>query len=446
MATHAFTDTRGRLRGAADALVNESIDGVTSSELGADIIEIRLAVDRLEAECLRRLHRFHADRGAQSDGGGTTVSWLRRSCGMTAKAAAYRVHLARTLGEMPATLDSARAGRASFTNVAMIGHLAGAVGVEPVKEFEHILLPAAEALDPGRMRRATESTRLSIDPDGVLADANRAHLERWLDCDQTYGGVFMLRGQFDAEGGALLKTAIDALSHGLSSGEQRLPSQRRADALVEMATAQLRCGDHRDVHGQRPHLTLTVSADTLRSRGTGSETGATPHRQTWSADVGAGDVLHRQTWSTDSETGDTLRVVAVPQAAELGGVGPIHPEIARRIACDAVRTVVTVAPTADDSSWITGSPAVPLSVGRATRTIPSSIRTALVLRDGGCRFPGCDRPPAWTDGHHIIHWADGGPTELDNLVSLCRSHHRQVHEEGWRIHIADGSAVVEPPP
>jgi hypothetical protein len=70
----------------------------------------------------------------------------------------------------------------------------------------------------------------------------------------------------------------------------------------------------------------------------------------------------------------------------------------------------------------------------------------LVVRDQGCRFPGCDRPPAWTDGHHIIHWADGGPTELANLVSLCRSHHRQVHEEGWRIHIADGSAVVEPPP
>jgi hypothetical protein len=197
-----------------------------------------------------------------------------------------------------------------------------------------------------------------------------------------------------------------------------LPSQRRADALVEMAATQLRCGEHRDVHGQRPHLTLTVSADTLRAR--------TPR--------------------TDAASDDTLRVVAIAQPAELGRVGPIHPEIARRIACDAVRTVVTVAANADDSSWITGAPALPLSVGRATRTIPASIRTALVVRDQGCRFPGCDRPPAWTDGHHIIHWADGGPTELENLVSLCRSHHRRVHEEGWRIHIADGNAVVEPPP
>jgi hypothetical protein len=352
---------------------------------------------------------------------------------MTAKAAAYRVHLARTLGEMPAMLDSARAGRASFTNVAMIAHLAGAVGVEQVQPYEDILLTAAEALEPRQMRVATEAVRLRIDPDGVLADANHAHERRWLECDETYGGVFVLRGQFDAEGGAVLKTAIDALSHGMTRGEHRSGSARRADALVDMAATQLRCGDHRDVHGQRPHLTLTVSAETLRSGSprTDAETGLT---------------LRHQTRSTDAASDDTLRVVAVPQAAELGGVGPIHPEIARRIACDAVRTVVTVAPAPDDSSWITGTPAVPLSVGRATRTIPSSIRTALVLRDQGCRFPGCDRPPAWTDGHHIIHWADGGPTEIQNLVSLCRSHHRRVHEEGWRIHIADGSAVVEAPP
>jgi hypothetical protein len=143
--------------------------------------------------------------------------------------------------------------------------------------------------------------------------------------------------------------------------------------------------------------------------------------------------------------GNAMRPADAP--AELRGVGPIHPETARRIACDAVRTVVTVAAPPDASAWTAvGAPVVPLSVGHATRTIPAPIRTALVLRDQGCRFPGCDRPPAWTDGHHIIHWSDGGPTELANLVSLCRPHHRRVHEERWRIHIADGVAVVEPPP
>src|ERR1700674_5260322 len=112
-----------------------------------------------------------------------------------------------------------------------------------------------------------------------------------------------------------------------------------------------------------------------------------------------------------------------------------------------VRTVVTLAPPADGSAWTAMRPrALPLSVGRATRILSAHTRAALRLRDQGCRFPGCDRPPAWTDGHHIIHWPDGGPTELDNLVSLCRPHHRAVHEQGWRIRIADGIAVVEPPP
>jgi hypothetical protein len=204
----------------------------------------------------------------------------------------------------------------------------------------------------------------------------------------------------------------------MSRDEARSPSKRRADALVEMAVTQLRCGDHRDVHGQRPHLTVTVSADTLRN--------------------------HPR--STDAGGDDPVRSRAMAVPAELHGVGPIHSETARRIACDAVRTVVTIAPFDGDAAWMQSTPAVPLSVGRATRTIPAPIRTALVLRDQGCRFPGCDRPPAWTDGHHIIHWADGGPTELDNLVSLCRRHHRRVHEEGWRIHVAEDSAVVEPPP
>jgi hypothetical protein len=407
MEAFALPDARGRVDEAVDALVDESIDGCSTHALGADLIDIRRAIDRLEAEFVRRLHRFDRDHGALADGGVGTVSWLRANAGMTAKAAAYRVHLARTLGELPAALDSARAGRASFSNVTMIAHLAEDVGVAQVAPLESILVGAAETLGPGVMRTLTQVIRLQLDPDGVLADDNHAHERRWFECEQTYGGVFILRGALDAEGGALVKTAIDALSHAMSRGETRSGSQRRADALVDLAATQLRCGDHRDVHGQRPHLTVTVSAETLRA----------------GAD-------------------------AAP--AVLSGVGPIHPATARRIACDAVRTVVTVATLGltDDAaaSTVESGRTLPLSVGRATRTIPAPIRTALRLRDQGCRFPGCDRPPAWTDGHHIIHWSDGGPTELDNLVSLCRPHHRAVHEQGWRIHIDGRRAVVDPPP
>src|SRR6202140_4252432 len=328
MEAFAIPDARGRVNEAVDALVDESIDELSTHALGADLVDIRRAIDRLEAEFVRRLHRFHCARGAQADGGGSTVSWLRR-CGMTAKAAAYRVHLARTLGELPATLESARAGRASFSNVTVIAHLAEDVGVEQVAPLEGILVGAAETLEPVAMRTLAQATRLRLDPDGVLAGDNHAHERRWFECEQTYGGVFVLRGELDAEGGALVKTAIDALSHGVSRGEMRPGSQRRADALVDLAATQLRCGDHRDVHGQRPHLTVTVSADTLHS----------------GADA---------------------------QPAELSGVGPIHPETARRIACDAVRTVVTVAPPAESWAATAGSTrAEPLSGGRAPRPLPA---------------------------------------------------------------------------
>jgi hypothetical protein len=208
----------------------------------------------------------------------------------------------------------------------------------------------------------------------------------------------VLRGELDAEGGALVRTALDALSAAAGPSDERKGWQRRADALVDLASRQLQSGDLPTAHGQRPHLTVTVSLDALQRR-----EGTAP--------------------------------------AELGGVGAIHPETARRIACDAVRTVAGVA--GEDAGSMPGST---LSVGRATRTIPAAIRTALALRDKGCRFPGCDRPPEWTDGHHIRHWADLGETEVHNLVSLCRRHHHMVHERGWSIRLEpDGSFTVAEP-
>jgi len=84
----------------------------------------------------------------------------------------------------------------------------------------------------------------------------------------------------------------------------------------------------------------------------------------------------------------------------------------------------------------------PLDVGRPQKVIPAGIRKALIARDRTCAFAGtCDRPPAWSDGHHIHHWADGGPTDLSNLVLLCRRHHQLIHHHGFRVEMADNSPV-----
>jgi hypothetical protein len=94
-----------------------------------------------------------------------------------------------------------------------------------------------------------------------------------------------------------------------------------------------------------------------------------------------------------------------------------------------------------------GAPTQLLDLGRATRVVGPALRRALAVRDGGCVADGCDRPVSWTDAHHLTHWLDGGATSLDNLVLLCRVHHRAVHEGGWQLHRHPGSErlILAPP-
>jgi hypothetical protein len=93
-----------------------------------------------------------------------------------------------------------------------------------------------------------------------------------------------------------------------------------------------------------------------------------------------------------------------------------------------------------------GAPTPPLEVGRATRVVAPAQRSALVVRDGGCVFPDCDRPQAWCEAHHLVSWLDGGPTDLANLALLCRAHHRAVHEGGWKLARGpDGRFNATPP-
>lgn len=115
--------------------------------------------------------------------------------------------------------------------------------------------------------------------------------------------------------------------------------------------------------------------------------------------------------------------------------GTLSAHTVRRLACDATITPI-----------ITGPGDVPLHLGRTTRLAGRAQRRALAARDRGCAFPACDRPPAWTQAHHIVHWADGGPTDLDNLVLLCAAYHRAVHHDGWTAAMsAAGIPVFRPP-
>ncbi|NUT22467.1 MAG: DUF222 domain-containing protein [Hamadaea sp.] len=170
----------------------------------------------------------------------------------------------------------------------------------------------------------------------------------------------------------------------------RSAGARRADALIELCERILHAGELPDNGGEKPHLTITLPWEQLKAK------------------VGAGLL----------DTGDLLT-----------------PETVRRLACDAI-----IIPA------VLGGEGQVLDVGRARRLIEGPLRRALVLRDNGCAFPGCDRPPQWCDGHHVHAWADGGTTCLANSVLLCGFHHREIHHGHWEVRIrTDGFPEFIPP-
>ncbi|HYM95691.1 MAG TPA: DUF222 domain-containing protein, partial [Candidatus Sulfotelmatobacter sp.] len=202
---------------------------------------------------------------------------------------------------------------------------------------------------------------------------------------------YFIDGRLDPESGAAVQTALNALSLPYP-GDRRTPQQRRADALIELCHRHFQAGTLPEVGGQRPHLLVKVFASALAG---------TP----------------------GSPAGDLNWGGSVPAAT------------VRRLACDATLSVVAL----DEDGQ-------PLDGGRATRIISPSMRRALIARDGGCRFPSCDRPIDWTDAHHLRHWADGGETTKDNLVLLCRNHHHLIHAGGWQMVRGEGGAWVAIPP
>lgn len=200
----------------------------------------------------------------------------------------------------------------------------------------------------------------------------------------------------------MISAALGPYLTPTGSDDSRTSSQRRADALVDMVRSASAAGaatseaDPATASGDavaRPTLNILCSLETTMN-GTDSQHGAEP-----------GVFLG------------------------LPGRGLIAPTAVARISCDSNVARVLLGPGR-----------IPTEYGRKKRLFTSGQRHALAIRDGGCRFPDCPRPPIHTDAHHIVAWQNGGATDLTNAVLLCRYHHRKVHEGGWRIivHSAEG--------
>jgi hypothetical protein len=360
----------------------EDVSETLVDSIGDQLQELFAHRDRIDAEIQRRLHRFDKGQGYTADGALSAQAWLRWKCRLSGGEASERVKVARKLVELDTTAKAFAAGEVSYRHAALIARTASELGEKWETNAESILVTAAKELDPGRLRYAVGHLKYCLAPDGVLNEANQNYERRSVHLSQTLDGLFRLDGQLDSEGGAALKTAIDSLMLPPAESDDRTPAQRRADALVELARQQLDAGNLPRVAGQKPHLFVNARLSTLVK-----------------------------------EPGS--------RAAELEWSQPIPAETARRIACDC-----TLTPVIDGEAHGSG------------RVVPGWMRRQLVARDKRCRFEGCDVPPAWTDAHHIRHWADGGVTKLWNLVLLCRRHHRMVHEGGWNL-VESGDNVLQ---
>jgi hypothetical protein len=206
-----------------------------------------------------------------------------------------------------------------------------------------------------------------------LRDAEQHHRNRYLSLrwDQELP-VLWLEGMPPAEQGAALETALNERA-------ERLPPDHGA---VDPGGARL--------------------ADALSSVARGSDSSPATVVIHAEADALAGVDSSRGPWLAETEAGHRLAS-----------------ETARRLACDG------------RIEWVLESGGRPVGIGRRGRQVPGALSRVLRHRDGTCRFPGCEHR-RWLHAHHLVHWAHGGATDLDNLVLLCGFHHRLLHEGGWR--------------
>jgi hypothetical protein len=374
---------------------------LTGAERDRHVIELGEAIAALAARLhaatyalLVLLREFDAHAGWNS-GFHSCAHWLHWRTGIDLGAAREKVRVARALAYLPLAGAAMQRGDLSYAKVRALTRIA-------TPDNERQLVDVALAGTAAHVERIVRAwRRMDRFEAAQLTDRRHQHrhLTLWVDED----GMLVVRGRLPPEAGAVVQRALEAATdrlvqesaHTAAGGrvvDERTPGQRRADALGRLAECALAANLDRGTTGDRYQVVVHVDAAAL---------------QVDAASTGTGQA-----------------VVELDDAAAY-----VSAETSQRIACDASVVVMRHGP---DGSV--------LDVGRKTRTIPAAIRRALAARDRRCQFPGCTARRC--DGHHITHWADGGSTRLDNLVLLCRRHHRAVHEEGFRLERGRDGAVI----
>jgi hypothetical protein len=284
--------------------------------------------------------------------------------------------------QLPRMPESAQAVQAGEIGFAHMTVMARTAIAVGAAFDETALLDKAFKLSPGKFYYRCLQYQHSVQPKVYAAEQAEQAEKNRLRLNTAEDGSLLISGVLDPVNGAAVRGALEPLARPSGEDDYREREQRLADALVEIIT-----------HGVKHnvHLQVTSSIETL------------------------------------------LDLTGAP-GAEMEFSLPISSKTVERWACDCNVTRILM----QDS--------VVLDVGRSKRVVSPPMKRALHARDGHCVWPGCERPASWSNGHHLVHWIHGGPTDLDNLVLLCYRHHRMVHEGNWQIAKTDDGQIMTIPP
>jgi Domain of unknown function (DUF222)/HNH endonuclease len=388
-------------------LVDRFWDSVTADlepdDFAGRVIRSRQVIDRLEVLALHDTARLAKTEMFEYDDTTTPLQWMRHHCKVSYAVARDRTAVAEQLPRLTQSVEAVLNGDIGFAHLVVMAHTAAVIS-EPTSQSsdgtpaieppfnETQLLEQAKRCTPGRFYYYCQRVRHALNPELVTLEQRLAAEERWLKISRKEDGVVSICGRVDSIGGATLLSAIEPLARPGGEGDDRCLERRQGDALVELANNALDSGQLPRSATQRPHLQVTTTLETLQGK-PGSP------------------------------------------AAEMEFAIPISSTTVQRIACDSSVARIVFGP---------GS--VVVDAGRARRVVSPATRRALNVRDQNCRWPGCERPASWSAAHHLVHWIEGGRTDLNNLVLLCQRHHWMVHEGGWRLCQAEDGRLLAVPP
>jgi Domain of unknown function (DUF222)/HNH endonuclease len=352
-------------------------------ELAAAVLEAERLVNAANALSAVLLERFERDGGWDADGALSAAAWTAQRTGSARAGLRSRRRQGAALALLPAVAVPARNGRLSTEHLRAIGDCAHR---HPSLAAEHdeAWCEQAEALNAESFRVATHHW---LDAAADAAEPDPATAAPASEDEESRLHIARTFDGWLRVDGCLAAHDADLVEAVLDAGVDRVL---------------------RDAHDGDPSV-IGRPVSALRAAAL--------------VDLAAQAMRHEP---SDASAPDRYRAAVVVEP----GQATVHAEAA----CDA-----------DAYRVVLGADREVLDVGRHTNRWPVGIRRAITVRDRGCVFAGCDRPPSWTDIHHCTPWSEGGTTSVDNGVLLCRRHHTFIHRQRWRITIDNGRPTIRRP-